>query len=455
MIRRIVLQEDERFDERMINRLGAFDANALQVATDIVAQVRERGDEVLFELTAKFDGVDLEDLRVPQSVLDAAPQQVDAEFLDAVKRAAENIRDFHRRQVTQSWFTTGDNGKFLGSKVTPLERVGVYVPGGRAQYPSTVLMDVIPAKVAGVPEVIMCAPPTKDGDISPYTLAAAKIAGVSAVYRVGGAQAIAAMAYGTETVPRVDKVVGPGNAFVAAAKKVVSGDVGIDMIAGPSEVLVLADDTSEPELVAIDLMAQAEHDPMASCYLVTTDEDLVDDVELCIEELLKSSTRADITRTSLENRGLVVVCPDYETAIDAANIIAPEHLEVLMSDPMELLGSIKNAGAIFLGPWTPESVGDYVAGPDHTLPTGGTARFSSPLNVEDFIKRTSVISYSYAALDEDANTITTIANAEGLWSHARAVTLRQERVQKYFDSFDDEDDGYEFEPATPDDGEDA
>ncbi|MDY2625249.1 MAG: histidinol dehydrogenase [Coriobacteriales bacterium] len=429
LIRRVTVPEGERFQESQINRLGAFDARALKSATDIVAAVRERGDQAIKEFTKKFDGIDLDELKVPQEQLDSACDKVDPQFLAAIKKAAANIRGFHQRQLTQSWFTTGECGQITGAKVTPLARVGVYVPGGRAQYPSTVLMDVIPAKVAGVPQVIMCAPPTKDGDISPYTLAAAKVAGVDAIYRVGGAQAIAAMAYGTESVPRVDKVVGPGNAYVAAAKKVVSGDVGIDMIAGPSEVLVLADDTSDPELVAIDLMAQAEHDPMASCYLVTTCEELVDEVEEHIEQILTQSTRADITRASLENRGLVVVCADRATAVEAANIIAPEHLEVHMEAPNELLGFIKNAGAIFLGPWTPESVGDYVAGPNHTLPTGGTARFSSPLNVEDFIKRTSIIQYSYAALDADADAITTIANAEGLWSHARAVTLRQERQQ--------------------------
>ena len=401
----------------------------MQSAQAIVDDVRERGDVALREYCKKFDGVDVDDFRVDPKLMDEAIQAVDPAFIEALKKAAAQIREFHEREVEQSWFTSRADGTILGVKVTPVSAAGVYVPGGRAQYPSTVLMDVIPAKVAGVPQVIMCAPPTKDGDISPYTLAAAKVAGVDAIYRVGGAQAIAAMAYGTESVPRVDKVVGPGNAYVAAAKKVVSGDVGIDMIAGPSEVLVLADDTSDPELVAIDLMAQAEHDPMASCYLVTTCEELVDEVEEHIEQILTQSTRADITRASLENRGLVVVCADRATAVEAANTIAPEHLEVHMEAPNELLGFIKNAGAIFLGPWTPESVGDYVAGPNHTLPTGGTARFSSPLNVEDFIKRTSIIQYSYAALDADADAITTIANAEGLWSHARAVTLRQERQQ--------------------------
>lgn len=438
-MRRIVLQEGESFKEEMIHRTGAFAPEVLTTATSIVNEVRARGDAALRDFTREFDGIELEDFKVSHFEIEAAVAQVDPAFLTAIKRAAESIRDFHKRQVRQSWITTRADGAILGAKVTPLDSVGVYVPGGRAQYPSTVLMDVIPAKVAGVENIIMTAPPTTTGFISPYTLAAAQVAGVDRIYRVGGAQAIAAMAYGTETIPRVNKIVGPGNAYVAAAKKIVSGDVGIDMIAGPSEVLVLADETSDPALVAIDLMAQAEHDPLASCYLVTTDEELVDDVEVFIESYLKETTRREITEASLTNKGLVVVCPDVNTAVETANIIAPEHLEVHMAEPMELLGSIKNAGAIFLGSWTPESVGDYVAGPNHTLPTGGTARFSSPLSVDDFTKNSSIISYSYSALDADADTIMTIADAEGLWSHGRAVSLRREQVEAYYARMEGED----------------
>ncbi len=422
-MRRIDLTQDQEFDAAMLERDSAFDANAMKSAVDIVADVRQNGDAALREYSLKFDGVELGELEVTQEEIDEALGLVDEDFLRSVEYAADNIADFHKRQLQQSWFTTRGDGAITGQKVTPLDRVGIYVPGGRAQYPSTVLMNAMPASVAGVGEIIMCTPPQKDGKVNPYTLAAASVAGVDRIFKVGGAQAIGAMAYGTLSIPKVDKVTGPGNAYVAAAKKLVSGDCGIDMIAGPSEVCVLADDSAIPEFVAIDLMAQAEHDPKATCYLVTTAPEMLEEIEDAMEELLGQSEREEITRASLEH-GLIVTCETLTQAFQAVNTIAPEHLEVCMNDPWELLGSVRHAGAIFLGSWTPESVGDYVAGPNHTLPTGGTAAYSSPLSVDDFVKKSSVISYTYDALEADADAIMTLAAREGLWSHGRAVDLR-------------------------------
>ena len=353
------------------------------------------------------------------------------EFLASCKKAEAQIRDFHQREVQQSWFTTRPDGTILGQKVTPLDSVGIYVPGGRAQYPSTVLMNAVPAKVAGVERIVMVTPPQADGKLSPYTLCAAKIAGVDEIYTVGGAQAIAALAYGTESIPQVSKVTGPGNAYVAAAKKLVSGDCGIDMVAGPSEVCVLADETSDPRLVAIDLMAQAEHDPMATSYLVTTDPTLPEAVNAYFQEYLAESPRAEITRQSWDDNGTVVVCPTLDAAIDAVNTIAPEHLELQTFDGMELIGRIRNAGAIFVGEWSSEPLGDYVAGPNHTLPTGGTARFSSPLSVEQFVKKSSVICYSYEGLEADCDDVVTLATAEGLWAHAQSALMRRTVMADY------------------------
>ena len=422
-MRKIVLEEGQAFDAGMLQRDSAFDAQALHAATDIVAEVRANGDAALRAYSQKFDGVTLDALEVTPEEREAAFELVDDDFIAAVEYAADNIADFHRRELQQSWFTTRDDGAITGQKVTAIQRVGIYVPGGRAQYPSTVLMNAIPARVAGVGEVVMCTPPSKDGSVNPYTLVAASIAGVDRIFKVGGAQAIAALAYGTESIPRVNKVTGPGNAYVAAAKKLVNGDVGIDMIAGPSEVCVLADESAIPEFVAIDLMAQAEHDPKATCYLVTTDEALLPEVEAALEELLGQTQRREITQASLEH-GLIIVCKTLTQAFDAVNVIAPEHLEINMSEPFELLGHVRNAGAIFLGPWTPEAVGDYVAGPNHTLPTGGTAAFSSPLSTEDFLKKSSVLSYPFEALERDAAAVETLAAREGLWSHGRSVDLR-------------------------------
>jgi histidinol dehydrogenase len=431
MMRRIVLERGQRLAETDLARSGGVDAEILGVAARIVDDVRSRGDVAVREHTAAFDKVEIADMRVTQEEIEAAVASVEPEFLDAITSAAGAIEDFHKRQLPQSWFTAQEGGVFLGQKVTAIRRVGIYVPGGRAKYPSSVLMNAIPAMVAGVDEIAMVVPPAADGSVNPYTLAAAAEAGIDEIYKCGGAQAVAALAYGTDTIPRVDKIVGPGNAYVTAAKKLVMGDVGIDMLAGPSEVLILADETAIPAFVAIDLMAQAEHDPRAATYLVTTDADLPDLVEEAFEILLAESPRGDITARSLTDNGVVIVCPDIVAALDTADLIAPEHLEVMMAEPLDLLGSIRNAGAIFLGPWTPESVGDYVAGPNHVLPTGGTARFSSPLSVDDFVKKSSVLSYSYEALEIDGPTVLEIAGKEGLWAHGRAVSLRLEAVEEF------------------------
>ena len=428
-MRTIVLEEGQSFDASLLERDSAFDAEALKAATDIVDTVRREGDAALRAYSERFDGVTLDELEVSEEEIDAALATVDEEFLRSIEYAADNIADFHQRQLQQSWFTTRDDGAITGQRFTALERVGIYVPGGRAQYPSTVLMNAIPASVAGVNEIIMCTPPSKDGTVNPYTLAAASVAGVDRIFKVGGAQAIAAMAYGTETIDPVCKITGPGNAFVAAAKKIVSGDVGIDMIAGPSEVCVVADETADPAMVAIDLMAQAEHDPLASCYLVTFDEGYADKVEAAIEGHMKASTRAEITTASLADQGLVVICDSMEQAIQSVNVIAPEPLELHFDGAFEQLGAIRNAGAIFVGEWTPEAVGDYVAGPNHTLPTGGTARYASPLSTDEFVKHSSVIQYSAKSLANDADAVIAIARHEGLWAHARSVELRKALVE--------------------------
>lgn len=429
-MRRIELASDQAFEERFLNRTSAFNADALVSATNIIEEVRKRGDVALKEFTQRFDGVGLEQFRVSDDAIEEALSKVDAKLADALNMAAKQVREFHERQKQQSWFSVREDGALVGAKVQPLDSVGIYVPGGRALYPSSVLMNAIPASVAGVQRIVCVTPPTKDGSLDPAIVKACQISGVTEIYAVGGAQAIGALAYGTESIAPVDKITGPGNAFVAAAKKVVSGDVGIDMIAGPSEVCVVADETALPELVAIDLMAQAEHDPLASCYLVTFSNEYADAVEMAIASHMKESSRAEITTASLDNQGLIIVCPSLVSALETVNIIAPEHLELHVSNAMELLGSIRHAGAIFMGEWTPEAVGDYVAGPNHTLPTGGTAHFSSPLSVDEFIKKSSVIQYSKAALMKDASAIVTIADHEGLWAHAQSVRLRMGDMQK-------------------------
>lgn len=425
-MRYIEMKPGDVFEEKQLNRTGAFNAQALTAATAIIEDVRNRGDEALREYTAKFDGVEIENFRVSDEAIAAARAQVKPELKEALESAAAQIRDFHERQLEQSWFHMREDGALVGAKVQPVDAAGIYVPGGRALYPSSVLMNAIPASVAGVPRIVCVTPPTKDGNLDPAIVEACCIGGVNEIYSVGGAQAIAALAYGTESIQHVDKITGPGNAFVAAAKRLVSGDVGIDMIAGPSEVCVVADESADPRHVAIDLMAQAEHDPLAACYLVTFSVEYAKSVEAAIAEHMKDSTRAEITTASLDNKGIVVICPDMDAAIDAVNVIAPEHLELHVADPMSLLGAIRHAGAIFMGEWTPEAVGDYAAGPNHTLPTGGTARFSSPLSTDIFTKRSSIIQYTPKSLMKDGDMIMKIAAHEGLWAHRRSVEIRVE-----------------------------
>jgi len=429
MLKQIQLKAGERFDEARIVRSGAIDESIEATVADIIATVRAEGDAALLRLTERFDGAELDSLQVSEAEVQAAYDAIASDLLGTLKLAAARIRDFHERQREQSWFTVERPGVLLGQKVTPLARVGIYVPGGRANYPSTVLMNAVPAAVAGAGRIAMATPPARDGSILPATLVAADLAGVNEIYKVGGAQAIAAFAYGTPTIAAVDKITGPGNAWVAAAKKLVQGRVGIDMIAGPSEVLVLADATARAPQVAIDLMAQAEHDPRAAVFLVTTQAGLIAPVEDALEELLERSPREEITRAALTDNSYAIVCADLEQAVQVCNVIAPEHLEVLCAEPFELLGRLDNAGAIFLGPWTPEPVGDYLAGPNHTLPTQGTARFSSPLTVDDFVKRTSVLQYSQEALRQDSEEIRRFAAAEGLWAHGEAVRLRVEEQE--------------------------
>lgn len=435
-MRTVQLQGDRRLTRQDLERSGALPREVMDSAQAIVDDVRAHGDTAVRAYCLKFDGSCPDQFRVPDEVVQDSLSMVDPAFLTALRHAHDQIRDFHEREREQSWFETRSDGTVLGVKVTPVPSVAVYVPGGRAQYPSTVLMDTIPAKVAGVERVIMVTPPQKDGSLSAYTLAAAATAGVDEVYAVGGAQAIAAVAYGTESIPRVAKIVGPGNAYVAAAKRYVSGDVGIDMVAGPSEVCVLADASADPVVVAADLMAQAEHDPMATCYLVTDAPALVQPVLEAIERLVSQSPREEITRASLKH-GLVVSCETLEQAIDAVNLIAPEHLELHCQEAFGLLGKIENAGAIFVGPWSSEPLGDYVAGPNHTLPTGGTALFSNPLGVYDFTKRSSVISYTPEGLRADGPSVQALAQAEGLWAHALSVGLRQKLLDEGGDSFAD------------------
>lgn len=429
-MRRVVLAPNEQFTNAHLKRPSAFNLQALEAATEIIANVRENGDAALRDYTQRFDGVAVDAFRVPQSDIDAAREKIDPTTAKALEQAAAQIREFHERQLQQSWFSVREDGALVGAKVSPLDSVGIYVPGGRALYPSTVLMNALPASVAGVERIACVTPPSKDGSVDAAILEACRLSGVTEVYTVGGAQAIAALAYGTESIAPVAKITGPGNAYVAAAKKIVSGDVGIDMIAGPSEVCVVADDTADPSLVAIDLMAQAEHDPLAACYLVTFSEGYANEVERMIKVHMASSTRAEITAASLADQGLVVVCDTLDQAFKAVNIIAPEHLELHIHHAIDSLGAVKNAGAIFLGEWTPEAVGDYAAGPNHTLPTGGTAKYASPLSVDDFIKKSSVIQYSPQALGRDADIVMAIARHEGLWAHARSVELRKELLSE-------------------------
>ena len=394
------------------------------VVSEIIDKVRAYGDKALLEYGEKFDGAVLEDLEVGHAEIEEAFEAFDNEFLEILKESAENIREYHKMQVREGFEIRKGDGIVLGQKVTPLEKVGLYVPGGTAAYPSTVLMDSIPAKIAGCSEIVITTPPGKDGKVNPVILAAAKIAGVDRIFKVGGAQAVAALAYGTETVPRVDKIVGPGNAFVAEAKRQVFGQVSIDMIAGPSEILVIADSKSNPVFVAADLLSQAEHDKMASAVLVTDDYDFAKAVQEEIEAQLATLPREEIARTSIENNGKIIVASDLMLAIEIANEIAPEHLELCVDDPFKYLDEVKHAGSIFMGRYCPEALGDYFAGPNHTLPTSGTARFSSPLSVDDFVKKSQYTYYEAEALEKVADKIAYFAGKEGLDGHGRSATIR-------------------------------
>ena len=412
--------------DQILNRDLRAEQDVEEVVDPIIADMRARGDAALRDYALRFDGARLEELEVSAQEMDQALADADPYFLDTLRMAAANIEAFHRRQLRDSFVMTEQDGVILGQKYTPVERAGVYVPGGTAAYPSTVLMDVIPARVAGVPEIVMTTPAGRDGRVDPAILAAAAVAGVTRIFKAGGAQAVAALAYGTESVPAVDKIVGPGNIYVATAKRKVYGKVGIDMIAGPSEILVLADGGCSPAWVAADLLSQAEHDRLASPVLVTDSEALALAVQAEVEAQLDALPRRDIARASVETGGKIILCGSLDQAVDVCNIIAPEHLELCVEDPFALLGRIKNAGSIFLGRNVPEALGDYFAGPNHTLPTSGTARFSSPLGVDDFVKRSSFIYYTREALGRVKDRIAGFAEAEGLHAHARSVTIRYE-----------------------------
>ena len=400
--------------------------NVEAIVAEIIDNVRSGGDRAVLEYNAKFDKAELTALQVSQEEIEEAFAAVEPEFLAILEQAAENIRSFHSRQVRNSFVIAEKPGIVLGQKVTPIEKVGVYVPGGTAAYPSTVLMDTIPAKIAGCPMIVMVTPPGKDGKINPVILAAAKIAGVDKIFKVGGAQAVAALAYGTESIPKVDKIVGPGNAFVAEAKKQVFGLVSIDMIAGPSEILVIADGKSDPAHVAADLLSQAEHDKLASAVLITDSETLARAVSEELEKQIPLLPRAEIARASIDNNGKIIVAENLMQGIEISNEIAPEHLELMVDDPFAYLDAVKNAGSIFMGRNCPEALGDYFAGPNHTLPTSGTARFSSPLSVDDFVKKSQFTYYTAEALGAVAESIHCFASKEGLQAHGKSVMIRKE-----------------------------
>lgn len=414
--------------KRSPDSYGQYEASV----AEIIQNIRTGKDEALFAYTEQFDHVrlDADSIRVTEEEIEEAYEKVDPDLLEVIRKALVNIRAYHEKQKRQSWFTTDERGIMLGQKIIPLRKVGVYVPGGKAVYPSSVLMNVIPAKIAGVDEIIMTTPPGRDGKLNPSTLVAAREAGVDVIYKVGGAQAVAALAYGTQSVPKVDKIVGPGNIFVALAKKAVYGQVGIDSVAGPSEILVLADETANPRYVAADLLSQAEHDEMASAILITTSEELAAKVQEEIDGFLQVLSRREIIEKSLENFGYILLADSMEEAIDAANAIASEHMEIVTANPFEVMTKIRNAGAIFLGENSSEPLGDYFAGPNHVLPTNGTAKFFSPLGVDDFIKKSSVIYYSREALEEIHEDIIQFANCEQLTAHANSIAVRFEKKEE-------------------------
>lgn len=427
MIRKIKADgvQEVEFLAKLGERSRNTNKDVTETVSEIINNVMMNGDKAVREYTIKFDGKAPDAFEVPKEELTALTADCDPEFIATLKNAADNIRNFHERQKQQSWLTTKDNGVIMGQRIRGLKRVGLYVPGGTAAYPSSVLMNAIPAKIAGVSELIMVTPPGKDGKPNPDIMAAAAIAGVDRVFLMGGAQAVAALAYGTESVPKVDKIVGPGNIFVATAKKLLYGTVDIDMIAGPSEILVLADESANPKFLAADLMSQAEHDKLASAILITTSDKLAEDTTKEIYRQVEELSRKDIIEYSLDNYGVIIVCDTMERAIELANELAPEHLEVCCENPMEYVGKLDNAGSVFLGNYSPEPLGDYFAGPNHVLPTSGTARFFSPLSVDTFVKKSSFIYYTENALQNDSDDIIRFANTEGLTAHANSIIVRK------------------------------
>lgn len=420
-----ILKRSEVDDSEVFAR-AVPQVNVEQVVAEVIRRVRAEGDKALLEYSEKWDGAKLTSLRVTQEEIDEAVAAVEPAFLDILREAAANIRRFHEKQVRVSFLQNEQAGVVTGQKIIPLDRAGLYVPGGTAAYPSTVLMDAIPARIAGCREVVMVTPPDKQGKVNPVILAAASVAGVDQIYKVGGSQAIAALAYGTESIPRVDKIVGPGNAFVAEAKKQVYGTVAIDMIAGPSEILIVADSSANAKFVAADLLSQAEHDRLASAVLVTDDEALAQAVQTEVERQLPLLAREEIARESIDKNGKIIVAQTLEEAIDISNAIAPEHLELCVTDPFAILDRVRHAGSIFMGHYCPEALGDYFAGPNHTLPTSGTARFSSPLSVDDFVKKTQYTYYTAEALGRVADKVAYFADREGLTAHARSARIRLE-----------------------------
>ena len=428
MIPKVIADGKKEYDfiKELKLRAENSDKEVVPAVSEIINNVREKGDKAVYDYTVKFDGKAPEKTEITKEEIEELIKDCEPLFMEAITKAAANIKDFHARQVQQSWLTTKENGVIMGQRVRGLKRVGIYVPGGTAAYPSSVLMNAIPAKLAGVEEVIMVTPPCKDGKPNPNIMAAAKIAGVDRVFLMGGAQAVAALAYGTETVPKVDKIVGPGNIFVATAKKLLYGVVDIDMIAGPSEILIVADKTANPKFLAADLMSQAEHDRLASSILLTTSDEIAVETEKEVLRQVEKLSRKDIIEYSLSNFGAIIVCSDMTQAVDFANELAPEHLEVCCENPMEYVGKLHNAGSVFLGNYSPEPLGDYFAGPNHVLPTSGTARFFSPLSVDSFVKKSSFIYYTEDALKKDAELIEEFAKKEGLTAHANSITVRFE-----------------------------
>ena len=423
-----IAKADGVSERELINQLkarsGEIDRKVTSAVTDILNNVKQNGDDAVREYTLKFDGHMPSKFEISREEIDSSPDKCDRDFILALYKAADNIRDFHARQKQQSWLEPKQNGVILGQRIRGLKRVGVYVPGGTAAYPSSVLMNVIPAKIAGVKEIVMVTPPQKDGTANPDILAAAKIAGVDRVFLMGGAQAVAALAYGTQSVPKVDKIVGPGNIFVATAKKLLYGTVDIDMIAGPSEILIVAYKSANPKFLAADLMSQAEHDKIASAILLTTSEETANETAKELSRQMQTLERRDIIEQSLNDFGAIIVCKDISEAVDFANELAPEHLELAVENPMEYIGRVDNAGSVFLGHYSPEPLGDYFAGPNHVLPTSGTARFFSPLSVDSFIKKSSFIYYTEPALSEAKDDIIKLAETEGLTAHANSIKVR-------------------------------